>query len=378
MFTACVGLLAVLASWAWPAAVVVPRDEADALALARLALLTGGAMSLLLGLLMAVFGPLVLPLLGMKVLLPYMAWIAPAVLVMVAARVLSYWLIRREAFALSARWSVGMTLIVNLVKVGVGAVMPSATVLVATHTGGTAAGAWLTWRAWRRAGPYAAVVPARLGDVARRFSDFPLWRAPQDLINALSQSLPLLVLGAWAGASSAGHYAIALAVLGVPAVLLGHSVMAVLTPRVNTVLGEQGDVRTLIVKATRSLALIGCAPFALVMLLGPSLFAWVFGEAWRVAGEYARWLSPWLYLQLLNQPAVAAIPGLRLQRGLLVYELMSSGSKVLALVLALMVWQDDVLAVALFSVSGTLAYVALIAWVIWHAGRPRPPEDMRR
>jgi O-antigen/teichoic acid export membrane protein len=378
MFTASVGLLAVLAGLSWPAAVVVPQREADAVALARLALLTGTALSLLLALGLAAGGPVLLGSLGMQALVPYLGWVAPAVWVTVAGRVLSYWLIRREAFALSARWSVGMTLLVNIVKVGAGAVAPSAGVLVATHTGGTAAGAWLTWRAWRRIAPPLATKAVPLREVARRFADFPRWRAPQDFINALSQSLPLLVLGAWAGVASAGQYGIALTVLGMPAVLLGHSVMSALTPRVNAVLREGGDVRPLIVRSTSALAGIGALPFLLVMLAGPQLFAFVFGDSWMRAGEYARWLSPWLYLQLLNQPAVAAIPGLHLQRGLFVYELFSSGGKVLALALGLGVWADDLLAVALFSAAGTLAYVALIGWVLIAAGRPRGPQEGAR
>ena len=50
-------------------------------------------------------------------------------------------------------------------------------------------------------------------------------------------------------------------------------------------------------------------------------------KAWRSA----RWFARWLFLQHLNRPAVAAVPVLESQCGLLLYEVFSIGSKIAAL-----------------------------------------------
>jgi O-antigen/teichoic acid export membrane protein len=117
---------------------------------------------------------------------------------------------------------------------------------------------------------------------------------------------------------------------------------------------------------------IAALPFLVIVLIGPTLFSFVFGLGWETAGTYAQWLAPWLFLQFINKPAVAAIPPLRLQGGLLVYELFSTGAKVAAMFVGLRMFNDAVLGIALFSASGVVAYVWLIGWVVRRSGRVPP------
>jgi O-antigen/teichoic acid export membrane protein len=153
-------------------------------------------------------------------------------------------------------------------------------------------------------------------------------------------------------------------VLGIPATLIGGSVMSVFYPRITAALHNGENARALILKATIGMAATGAIPFLLVMLTGPFLFQFVFGEAWRSAGVYAQWLSIWIFLQYINKPAVSAIPALGIQGGLLIYEVFSTGTKIIALWIGFALYQDAVIAVALFSLVGSAAYIWLILWVI--------------
>jgi O-antigen/teichoic acid export membrane protein len=44
------------------------------------------------------------------------------------------------------------------------------------------------------------------------------------------------------------------------------------------------------------------APFLVLLFFAPSLFSLVFGEKWRVAGEYARLMCPMFYLRFISNP----------------------------------------------------------------------------
>jgi O-antigen/teichoic acid export membrane protein len=208
--------------------------------------------------------------------------------------------------------------------------------------------------------------------LARRHRDFPLYRTPQNLLNALSAGLPVALLAGYFGSAAAGYYAVASTVLVIPAGLIGASVMQVFYPRVTQAIQGGENTRALVKKATLGLALVGALPFVVICLAGPTLFGFVFGAQWHKAGIYAQWLSPWLFLQYINKPAVAAVPALGLQGRLLIYELFSTGSKVLALYLGFVTFGSDVLAIALFSVVGNVAYVWLILWVIAQCGTGGP------
>lgn len=375
IFVSVVALLSVVAALGYPGAIGLPRREADALGLARLSASIAVLTSLLTMAMLIMAGPEFLALLNAAAIEPFVLLIPLAMLVSALGTTLRYWLMRQRQFALTARYGVVTTLLVNLAKSVLGVLHPSAFVLISTNTVGNLLSTWLTYWGWRRqprgVSPVAqtGAPGASLPALAIRYRDFALLRTPQDLINALSHGLPVLVLAGQSGPEAAGQYGIAIAMLGVPAALIGNAVMSVFYSRVNEAVQRGQDVRTLIVRATAGLAAAGALPFGLVVLAGPALFGLVFGEGWQTAGTYAQWLALWLFTQFINQPAVAAIAPLQLQRGLLIYELVSTAMKVLALWIGFAVFSSDRWAVALFSVFGVLAYLWLICWVVGHAGR---------
>jgi O-antigen/teichoic acid export membrane protein len=376
VFTTVAGVMASAAALSYPIAIVLPRRDAEAIGLARLSMYVGIGVSLLTGVALYFVGDRVLALLDASEIKEYDYLIPVFMVSSVAGAVVSQWLIRKQEFVLTAKVSVLATVVTGVIKTGIGVVGPSAISLIgANMLGGLLATTLMAWIARRRyaSGRHAdrAIIrdePTELLVLARQHSDFPLYRTPQNLLNALSAGLPVALLAGYFGSAAAGYYAVASTVLVIPAGLIGASVMQVFYPRVTQAIQRGENTRALVRKATLGLALAGVLPFAVICLTGPALFGFVFGVQWHKAGIYAQWLSPWLFLQYINKPAVAAIPALGLQGRLLIYELFSTGSKVLALYLGFVTFGSDVLAIALFSVFGVVAYVWLILWVMAMCG----------
>jgi O-antigen/teichoic acid export membrane protein len=372
IFVSVVGLLSVVAALGYPVAIVLPKRDSDALGLVRLSIYIALGWALLTTLALYFFGRNLLQLLNAETIADFIYLIPVAMVISVLGSVLGQWLIRNKAFGFSAKYGVFTTLLLSVVKTGLGFLHPTAMALIVTNTAGGIVGTALTWLGWRNQTtkhilPTATQPLTGLRQLALRHRDFPLLRTPQNLINAFSQSLPMLLLASYFGASASGQYAIAISVLGVPASLIGGSVMSVFYPRINAAIQNGENARALIIKATIGMAVTGALPFLLVIVAGPFLFEVVFGEKWHTAGVYAQWLSLWLFLQYINKPAVSAIPALQLQGGLLIYEIFSTGTKLLALWLGFTVFKSDVAAIALFSAFGVVAYVWLILWVIYRS-----------
>jgi O-antigen/teichoic acid export membrane protein len=375
VFMSVAGVLATVASLTYPIAIVLPKSDTDAVGLARLSVYIGIAMSFLAAVILFFYGPEILSLMNAEEISAFMYLLPVFMLISVVGMVMRQWLIRKKLFTLTAKVTVWQALVMNTAKSGLGLVQPTAVVLIVTNTLGALLAAAMMLLGLRKtsannhcAERIAAPRPSIVA-LARRHRDFPMLRAPQELLNTVSQSIPVVVLAAHFGPASAGFYSIASAVLAVPAMLVGNSVMQAFYPRINEAIHQGEDVKGLIIKATLGLALIGAIPFAIVVVAGPALFGFVFGNEWQLAGVYAQWLSLWLFFQYVNKPAVSAIPALRLQKGLLIYEMFSTGTKVLALYLGYTVFKSDVAAIALFSVVGVAAYVWLIVWVIMHSGK---------
>ncbi len=378
IFASIVGLLTVVASLSYPIAIVLPRDDDDAIGLAKLSILVAGGICILTTIVLFLFGAEILSLLNADAIDRFIHLIPVAMFISVLAGVLGQWLIRKKAFGVSARYVVITTFLVSTTKTGLGFVSPSGIGLILINTFGALFGTLLTYIGWRRhskeqKGARKAKSPEKtkssLLTLARRHYDFPLLRTPQNLINALSHSLPVFLLAFYFGPSAAGQYSIAIAMLGIPAGLIGGSVMAVFYPRINEAIHNRENARSLIIRATLGMAVIGAFPFLGIIILGPWLFEFVFGTDWRTAGEYSQWLSIWLFLQYVNKPAVSAIPALKMQGSLLVYEIFSTGAKVAALWLGFVIFESDMAAIALFSTFGAIAYTWLIAWVVKRSGQ---------
>jgi O-antigen/teichoic acid export membrane protein len=223
------------------------------------------------------------------------------VLVAAASQALSQWAARAGRFAALARarvvqWGGGA-----LAQVGFGLLQAGPWGLVGGATLATAAAAAMQARPAPAGGWRGLLARQPLRALAEKHRDFPLLNTPHAFAGALQDTLALAMLAAWLGTAEAGIWALALRYLKAPASLVGGSLSQVLYPRL-TQSAHLADGRALV---RRQLLLLGAIalPLMLVLLaLGPWLFATVFGEAWRGAGELARALAPYVALHFVASP----------------------------------------------------------------------------
>jgi O-antigen/teichoic acid export membrane protein len=149
--------------------------------------------------------------------------------------------------------------------------------------------------------------PALLPDAAmrrylRRHSAFWRFSLPSNLLNVLVGQLPLFMIGARHGALAAGLYALTNRVLAAPISLLAASVLEVFKRQAVLDFQTLGNCRDAYLYTFKVLVLLGCGPALVLFLFSPQLFAWVFGETWRPAGELASMLAPLCFLNFIASP----------------------------------------------------------------------------
>lgn len=141
----------------------------------------------------------------------------------------------------------------------------------------------------------------RLRAVARRHRDFPLLNTPHAFAGAAQDTLTLLLVTAISGDAATGVWALAIRYLKAPATLVGAAVSGALYPQL-TQAASRAEAREQVRRCIKSLLLMALPAAALLMLAGPALFAWAFGEPWREGGELARALAPYLALHFVASP----------------------------------------------------------------------------
>lgn len=353
-FSALAANLAVVACARYEFALPLARDDAEARALFDLAmwLLAGlGAVLLLLAWpLGAWWGPL------------FGGWLAPAVVAAGAVSLMTLWATRLQRFAaLSAA---------RVLQYGGGAVIqlllvwhwPTAWALVAGPIlGALLAACWL-WRGAPPSWPGRTPRPSLLA-VAQRYRDFPLINTPHAFVGALGDTLAVLLIATLAGDTALGWWGLALRYLKAPATLVGSAVSQVLYPRLGDACTPASKAQLRQVLRVLALVAVGLAVF--IGATGPALFAAVFGEPWRPAGELARALAPYIALHFVASPLAVVTMAWRAQAWALRLALVGQCLFLAALAGGL-VWGGPV--AAAWAISAVMAayfgwYVhALLAW----------------
>lgn len=376
-------MLIPVAALTYPIAIVLPRRDGDARGLVRLSLLIALGMAALVALLLYLFGDALTTRLQIQILQPYLLLVPLVMFSGAALEICQQWLFRTQRFRITASVAVGHSLLFNSIRTLAGLVQSSALVLVCSTALQHALHAAMLGLAMLRAKPHIDIhdgdqskqsgesVEQEPGLLAlgRRHSDFPIFRAPVMLINAVSQQLPTLILAVYFGPAAAGFFALCRQAMSMPTNLIGKSVADVYYPRISRAIHDGEPVAAMLIKATAALALVGLVPFSLVVAFGPWLFALVFGEQWQVAGEFARWLALAEYLVFVSRPCVVAVPALSLQRRFLVFEIFSTSLRVLALFGGAVLIGDALATVQAFAAAGVVIYLTLMVMVIFQARR---------
>ncbi|WP_180136491.1 lipopolysaccharide biosynthesis protein [Acinetobacter sp. YH12066] len=360
-FTAILNIITPLATLGYSNAIVMPRTENAANTVVRLSLVSAAIVSPIAFIIVYIFQAQLATFIDLE---PDLLYLIPISLIIIALlSVANQIAIRENLFKLKSTSYVFSNLIINLGKLGSGYISATGITLIIflifgslinyiILIAGVPKNGLFNFRQW--------IGISGIREAAFEYKDFAIYRLPQSMLNAAAVGLPVILLTNYYGSSAAGYYSLTTLILGAPVLLLGQSVGEVFYPKITNAIRQQAsNSLQLVIKATLALGGVAIIPFGTVMLFGPDLFAFAFGEQWKTAGEYAQWIAPWLACVLATRGILAAFPILNLQSYLLVQEVFSIILRSLALIIGLKYYQSDLVAIALFSVVGIMLMLGL-------------------
>ncbi len=364
-FMAIVIIIGPIAAMTYPIAIVLPKKDEDAQWLIRLSFLISIGSAILMVLVLGLFYQQIVNLFNLENLSPFLLLLPFVALFSGTLQIAESWLIRTKQFKITAKVAVLHALILQGGMVLIGLFYPHAAVLIVLSVFA------IGLRAAMMIGfsqkfeyikfNFNHENRGELKKTAILFKDFPIYRAPEVFIDAVSLGLPVILLASFFGPASAGFYSIGYTVLSIPSQLIGKSVGDVFYPRISDAANNGENMTDLIKKATYYLGLAGVLPYLIVIAFGPTLFSFVFGAEWVLAGEYARWIALWSFFKFLNKASVTALPALSAQAFQLYSTIITLVARITALAIGYYVFASDLVAIALFAITGSIANIVFIA-----------------
>lgn len=369
-------MLTPVAALTYPMAIVLPKRDADARAIVRLSLMLAVAVAAVSALLLHLFGDVVVNAMGISEISPFLLLLPLVMFFGACLESAQQWLIRKQLFSVTAKVAILHSLVHNSIRTAGGLIMAIPAVLVITTAFGSLLQAGMLLLGIRKrnarfdpANNRRAEVRTNPLEPAKTYIDFPRFRAPQMLINAVSQNMPTIVLAAYFGPAAAGFFALCKQSLSMPTHLIGKSVADVYYPKITQAIHRKEPITAMLAKAVAGLAVIGLIPFGFVFLMGPWLFAFVFGAEWETAGHFARWLALAEYAIFISRPCTVAFPALQMQRLSLGFEIVSTTLRLSALFIGAALLGDGLSTVVAFTSASIVIYCALIGITMFESRR---------
>ncbi len=138
--------------------------------------------------------------------------------------------------------------------------------------------------------------------LAREYEQFPKVNLPHSLMDAGRELLVAVLIVQLYTKSDFGFFSLSYSMLRMPLMLAGLAISQVFFQRCSEMYNRGENILPLVMKSVKLLTLISIIPFGFVFFFGDELFAWVFSEKWRGAGEYSQIMAPWFMLNFIASP----------------------------------------------------------------------------
>jgi O-antigen/teichoic acid export membrane protein len=324
--------LSVVATGRYELAIMLPRKDVDAANIAMASVAINFAVSFLLFAGAWLFNDAISNALGNHLMSRWLYFVPLAVLLNGIYLNLNYWSNRKKLYFLMANRRVIQSGGTAAVQLGLGVLRAGAGGLVLGSISGQALAVGMMARMVHSHSPqlWRSIDRRKMWVLMKRYKNCAKFLVPAHTLGAVAAQLPSIFINATFGLAASGFFMLAERVVGSPLSLVSGSIADVFRQQISQSYLAGKHCRREFLSTLRKLTVIATPPFLVLLFFAPALFAMLFGEKWRVSGEYAQLMCPMFYLRFITNPlSVVAIIAQKNK-----YELLFQGGLLTALMAA--------------------------------------------
>jgi len=197
----------------------------------------------------------------------------------------------------------------------------------------------------------------------KRHEHFPKYQSFTSFLNAVSQNILVLLFASLYSAEVAGFYALTVRVLQAPIALIGGSTREVYYQRASRMYASGENILNLYFKTTLGLLKLFVLPFLTVLLFGPYIFSFIFGNEWEASGTMAQILILWFLFLFINSPSIVTYSILKLQKVQMKLEIVSVILRFFSIYLGFYFFDSYIVSIIFFLLSSVLVNIFAIVFI---------------
>lgn len=225
----------------------------------------------------------------------------PTVLLVAGAQIWQTWAATEGRYYALSIMRISQAGAIVILQIAAGVFTPTAPALALAYVLGLLIGLCVSFH-FLPLGALPRHASAVLRQFWSRYARFPAYSLPADGINTLAGQLPILVVASRFGPEVTGLLALTMRTLGAPIALLGKSVLDVFKRQAAMSYRDRGECRSDYLQTFWVLAAGSLVASMVLLFSSNSLFAFAFGDDWRVSGTMAVWLLPMFAMAFIASP----------------------------------------------------------------------------
>jgi O-antigen/teichoic acid export membrane protein len=303
LFISITMIFGTIANARYELAVILPEKDEDAINIFALGLTISTILSTLLLIFVIVFHSKILVWLGNDNI-SFWLYLAPIVIFLVGAfNMLNYYSTRKKYYKDISHAFIYKSVSTVFVQLGLAFLKNGAIGLISGYSIGNLSGNLkMIKNVFKDKKTIKKINVKDAIEQGRRYSRFPKFTLPASFANILSIELINILISKLFSIATLGYYSFANRVLSIPSSFIGKSVSQVYIQEAATEKRNTGKAIIIFKSITTKLVVVGLPFFVLLFFISEWLFVIVFGEEWRLAGVYAKIITPLIFIRFVVAP----------------------------------------------------------------------------
>lgn len=295
VYLSFVGILAIIASFKYDLAIILPRGDKDAANVFFLSVLISVAINILFLLIILIWDDEILRFFNLpEKFVGYLYLVPLGIFFYSFYQSINNWLTRKKGFLPISINKFVRRGVEGAAQIGFRFLKTSNGIIYGDILGHIANVISGLWQSKNRGLSFRLFSPVKIKYLARKYSDFPKYNVVPSFMSACSFLLPVLFLNKFYSSEMAGYFDLSKLLLSIPLALISTSISSVLLQSLSEKFRNNKSLKKDLFLILGIVTSIGIFEIIIITFFGIGLFKFFFGEIWGFSGRISQILV-WSY-----------------------------------------------------------------------------------
>ena len=302
LYMSTASIISVVATGRYELAIMLPKKDEDAINIVALSIIISFFVSLISLIIVFLFNAQITKLLGNDDISNWLYFIPVTVLLTGVYQSLNYWSNRKKQYKRLAisRVAQSTTTAGTNLSAGFNGFGSSGLILGGILGQGVATGILGKIIYTEDKHRLKQMQKLKIFALIRRYKKLPIYNLPNALIDGFRLSGISILIAKFFTTATLGQFSLAWKMVQTPMSLIGGSLSQVFFQKVSS--SAKKDLYKIVITFILKASIVSAPIFLSIHFFAEDIFIFVFGKNWKLAGEAASTMTPWLFLNFISSP----------------------------------------------------------------------------